>query len=72
MMFSLFILTVPFAGKAAELVTLITVSTTATAALVVDAAVSKSEADVRSIEVTLEFIPPSKVVWEYVRVSPPK
>jgi len=48
------------------------VSTTATAALVVDAAVSKSEADVRSIEVTLAFIAPSRVVGDYVRVSPPK
>jgi hypothetical protein len=62
--FSLFILTVPFDGNPEEFATVIVASTTATAAPVVDAAVSKSEAEVRIMEVALSLIAPFRVVME--------
>ena len=55
---------VPLAGIPEESARLIVVSTIDTAALVVVEAVSKSEAEVRSSDVTLELIPPSRVFWE--------
>ena len=61
-MCSLSTLIVPLAGIPEESARLIVVSTIATAALVVVEAVSKSEAEVRSSDVTLAFMPPSKVV----------
>ena len=55
---------VPLEGIPEESAKLIVVSTTATAALVVVEAVSNAEAEVRSIEVTLSLIAPSRVVSE--------